>query len=72
MMPIENIQEFRSVCAWNFFFLRTVCMPAYKVAGPRSLWPDQGPSMKEFSMIQEFGKVQKLPVCHKLVKCYGN
>ena len=32
MMPIENTQEFRSVGAWNVFFLRTFCMPAYKVA----------------------------------------
>ena len=37
------------------FFLRTVCMPTYKRAGPRNLWRDQGPSNAEviFSMIQD-------------------
>ena len=24
MMPIENIQEFRSVCAWIFFFAHSL------------------------------------------------
>ena len=27
---------------------------------------------RSFSMMQDFGKAQKLSVCHKLVKCYGN
>ena len=32
IMPIEKIQELRSFGAWNVSFLRTVCVPAYKVA----------------------------------------
>ena len=58
MMLIENIQEFRSVGAWNVFFWRTVCMLVYKL--PK--WPDQGTTgqtrdlqtERSFSMIQVF------------------
>ena len=43
MMPIENIQEFTSVGAWNVSCC-AVSMPAFKVAkvaGRRNHWPDQ-------------------------------
>ena len=43
MVPIENIQEFRSDGAWYVSFC-ALLIPAYKVAGPRNHWPDQGPS----------------------------
>ena len=45
-MPTENIQEFRTVGAWNVSFC-ALLMPAYKVpkvARPRNHWPNQGPS----------------------------
>ena len=48
MMPIENIQGFRSDGAWNVSF-GALLVPAYKVAkvaGPRNHWPDEGPSNK--------------------------
>ena len=48
MMPIENIQEFRSVCAWNVLLAQSLHADLQiKVAGPRNLWPDQGPSNAE-------------------------
>ena len=49
MMAVENVQEFRSVCAWNVCFCAqfgSVCIPAYKWPkwpDQRNL-PDQGPS----------------------------
>ena len=43
MVPIEIIQEFKSDGARNVSFC-ALLMPAYKVAGPRNHWPDQGPS----------------------------
>ena len=47
MMPIENIQEFRSVGAWNVSFCAQFVyagLQVAKVAGPTNHWPDQGPS----------------------------
>ena len=43
MMPIENIQEFTSVCGWKVLFAHSLHAGA-QVAGPRNRWPDQGPS----------------------------
>ena len=43
MVPVENIQDFRSDGAWNVSFC-ALLMPPYKVAGPRNRWPNQEPS----------------------------
>ena len=54
MMTIANIQEFRSVSAWNVPFAHSL-YPGYKRAEPRNIWPDQGPSTQRlFSTIQDF------------------
>ena len=46
MMPIENVQEFRSFGAWNgsFAYSLQAGFQVAKVAGPRNHWPDRGPS----------------------------
>ena len=56
MVPVENIQDFRSDGAWNVSFC-ALLMPPYKVAGPRNRWPNQEPSKeRSFSITQDFRK----------------
>ena len=63
MMPIENIQEFRSVCAWNVLLAQSLHADLQiKVAGPRNLWPDQGPSNAEV-IFYDPGVLAKLRSC---------
>ena len=67
MMPIENIQEFRSDGGWNVSFSELL-MPAYKVAkvaGPRNHWPDQGPSNKAV-IFHDAGFSAKLRSCRSV------
>ena len=69
MMPIEDIQERRSDGAWNVSF-SALLMPAYKVA--KVAGPGAFKRSGHFLWWRIFDKAQKLSVCHKLVKCYGN
>ena len=75
-MPTENIQEFRSVSAWNVSFVHSLhaSFQSAQVAEPINHWLDQGPSNRNGLYLQcrIFGKAQKLLCCHNLVKCYGN
>ena len=61
MKPIENIQEFRSLSAWNILFVYSLYAD-YKRAGPRNLWPDQGPSNAEV-IFYDPGFLAKLRSC---------
>ena len=72
MMPKENIQQFRSVGAWNVSFCTQVaCRLTPGQSGrTRGL---QIKTERSFSMMQDFGQSSlKLSAFHKLVKCYGN
>ena len=77
-IPIKNMREFRSDGAWNVSFCAQfnlhTGLRSGQSAGPRNHWPVQGPSNEAliFLWCRNFGKAQKLLVCHKFVKCYGN
>ena len=76
MMPTENIQEFRSVSAWNVSFAHSLhaSLQSGQVAELINHWLDQGPSNGNGLYLQcrIFSKAQKLSFCHNLVKHYGN
>ena len=76
MVPIENIQEFRSVGSWNVSFCARLHGSWQSGRSGRTKEPLAGPGAFKrsghFLWCSIFGIAQKLLVCHKLLKCYGN
>ena len=76
MMPIDNIEEFRSVGAWKVSFCAQFAWRLTSGQSGRSKEQLAGPRAFKrsghFLWCRIFGKAQKLSVCHKLEKCYGN
>ena len=77
-IPIENMREFRSDGAWNVSFcaqfnLHTGLRSGQSDRTKESLAsPGTFKRSPHFLWCRNFGKAQKLSVCHKSVKCYGN
>ena len=76
MVPIENIQEFRSDGSCNVSFCTSLHGSLQSGRSGRSKEPLAGPGpfkrSGHFLWRSIFGKAQKQLVCHKLLKCCGN
>ena len=76
MMPTENIRNLDQLVLGTLLF--TSCLQAGLHSGrsgrTKELLAEPGAFKRNghFLWCSIFGKAQKLSVCHKLVKCYGN